>query len=47
MIEKINFIKRRIGIKSEKCANKVEIRKVWKQVTDEPSDHRTKGSAKN
>ena len=29
------FYKRGIGIKSEKYANKLEIKKVWKQVKDE------------
>ena len=32
MIQKISIYKRGIGIKSEKYANKLEIKKVWKQV---------------
>ena len=36
MIEKkFNFKKRGIGIESDKYANKLEIKKVWKQVKDE------------
>ena len=35
MMEKIfNFKKNGIGIESEKYANKLEIKKVWKQVKD-------------
>ena len=34
MIEKIFILKRGIGIKNEKYANKLEIKKVWKQVKD-------------
>ena len=32
--KKFQFLKRGRGIKSEKCANKLEIKKVWKQVKD-------------
>ena len=34
MIEKISILKSRIGIKSEKYTNKLENKKVWKQVKD-------------
>ena len=34
MIENFSNFKKRIGIKSEKYANKLEIKKVWKQVKD-------------
>ena len=34
MIEKNFNFKKGIGIKSEKYANKLEIKKVWKQVKD-------------
>ena len=32
MIEKFSIFKKRIGIKSKKCAKKLEIQKVWKKV---------------
>ena len=32
--KKISILKRGIGIKSKKYANKLEIKKVWKQVKD-------------
>ena len=34
MIKKISILKNAIGIKGEKYANKLEIKKVWKQVKD-------------
>ena len=34
MIEKIFNLKREIGIESEKYANNLEIKKVWKQAKD-------------
>ena len=34
MIEKNSILKRGIGIESEKYANKLKIKKVWKQVKD-------------
>ena len=43
MIEKIQFLKRGIGIKSEKYANKLEIKKYGNKSQMELSDHRTKG----
>ena len=42
MIKKFNFKKRGIGIETEKYANKLEIKIVWKQVKEGASDHRTK-----
>ena len=43
MIEKNSILKRRIGIKSEKYANKTEIKKYGNKLKMELSDHRTKG----
>ena len=42
MIEKNFNLKRGIGIESEKHANKLEIKKVWKKLKMELSDHKTK-----
>ena len=46
MIEKVSILNKGIGIESEKHVNKLEIKKVWKQLRKlktELSDHRTKG----
>ena len=37
------WFKKGIGIESKKYANKLEIKKVWKHLKMELSDHRTKG----
>ena len=43
MIEKNSFLKKEIGIESEKYANKLEIKKYGNKLKMEFSDHRTKG----
>ena len=43
MLEKISILKGGIGIKSEKYANKLEIKKWGNKLKVELNDHRTKG----
>ena len=43
MIEKFSILKKEVGIKSEKYANKLEIKKYGNKLKMELSDHRTKG----